>query len=267
MMAQSPFPGMDPYLESPNLWPDVHSSLINIFREQLSSKLPPHYVAELETQLVIDDHKNDPISAIPDVTMTEIDDDWIDDGDTTVAVAEKTQIEVKTAPTLHLKFPKPIPIRLTSIYVKRIEGERLVTVIELLSPINKRRGSKGHQKLMQKLFHVYESDIHLVEIDLLRQGTRLPLEGLPKTDYMATVSRTNKRPDCDVWTISLHEPLPVLPVPLLCPDPDVPLDLGKALRTAYERAHYERRINYNLPPIPPFEQKDAAWAKHLDYPK
>jgi hypothetical protein len=263
-MAQSPFPGMDPYLESPSLWPDVHSRLINIFAEQLSPLLPPRYVAELETQLVIDDHKNDPISAIPDVTITETEDNFMDNNETAVAVAKKADkaVAVAEAP-LRLKFPKPIPTRLTSIYVKRIEGNELVTAIELLSPINKRRGSKGHQKLMQKLFHFYDSNIHFVEIDLLRQGTRVPLEGLPKTDYMAMVSRTDKRPDCDVWTIGLREPLPILPVPLLRPDPDIPLDLGKALRTAYERARYERRINYNAPTTPPLKQEDAVWAANL----
>jgi hypothetical protein len=228
-MAQSPFPGMDPYLESPSLWPDVHNSLINIFREQISPLLPPRYVAELETQLVIDDRINDPISAVPDVTITET---------------------------------KPAPTRITSIYVKRIEGDELVTIIELLSPNNKRHG-KDRQKYVQKLFHFYETGVHLVEIDLLRQGARVPLVGLPKTDYLAMVSRTYDRPNCDVWPIGLREPLPVLPIPLLRPDRDMPLDLAKALRTAYERAHYERRINYNAPATPPLKSKDATWAAKL----
>jgi len=102
-----------------------------------------------------------------------------------------------------------------------------------------------------------------VEIDLLRQGARVPLVGLPKTDYLAMVSRSYKRPNCEVWTIGLREPLPVLPVPLLRPDREVPLDLGKALRTAYERAHYERRINYNAPTTPPLKSEDATWAAKL----
>jgi len=92
-MAQSPFPGMDPYLESPSLWPDVHNSLINIFREQISPLLPPRYVAELETQLIIDDRKNDPISAVPDVTI-----------------------------------PKPAPTRITSIYLKRIGNNHRIAI-------------------------------------------------------------------------------------------------------------------------------------------
>jgi len=80
-------------------------------------------------------------------------------------------------------------------------------------------------------------------------------ETLPETDYLAM-----ERPFCDVWPIGLREPLPVLSVPLLRPDPDVPLDLGAALGTVYERAHYERRINYKVPPVPRLKQADADWA-------
>ncbi|OQY51813.1 MAG: hypothetical protein DRR08_05260 [Candidatus Parabeggiatoa sp. nov. 2] len=211
-MPHSPFPGMDPYLESPSLWADVHNTLKSLFREQISSRLPPRYVAELETKLVIDDHNHNPISAVPDVAVTETEwDNLMDNGDTVVAENTATAAAIAPAP-LHLKFPEPFPTRLTSIYVKRIEGDELVTVIELLSPSNKQYNNK--------LFHFYDSDVHLVEIDLLRQGARIPLVGLPKTDYLAMVSRTYQRPDCEVWPIKLRESLPVLPVPLLRPDPD-----------------------------------------------
>ena len=40
----SPFPGMDPYLEEPGLWPDVHARLIGIASEFLGQALrPKHY--------------------------------------------------------------------------------------------------------------------------------------------------------------------------------------------------------------------------------
>jgi len=88
-------------------------------------------------------------------------------------------------------------------------------------------------------------------------------EDLPETDYLVMVSRADERPFCDVWPIGLREPLPVLPIPLLRPDPDIPIDLGAALRTVYERAHYERRINYNIPPIPKLKSTDVDWAANL----
>jgi len=261
-MAQSPFPGMDPYLESPRLWADVHHRLINIFAEQLSSLLMPKYFAELESYVVIDKISDDSIIAVPDVTITENEfnetenefNEFEDSMDTAVAIAP--------AP-LHLKVPIPVPTHIINIHIKQNdENEELVTVIELLSPVNKRAG-KGREKYLKKRDGLFESRVHLVEIDLLRQWPRMPFveESLPEMDYLAMVSRAYKRPDCEVWPIGLREPLPVLPIPLSRPDPDIPLDLGQALRTAYERAHYERRINYKLPPIPSIKPKNVAWVE------
>jgi len=91
----------------------------------------------------------------------------------------------------------------------------------------------------------FDSDVHLIEIDLLRQWPRMPFleEKIPESDYLAMVSRAYQRPRCEVWPIKLRQPLPVLPV--LWPDQDVPLDIGQALRSVYERARYDLRINYN----------------------
>jgi hypothetical protein len=256
-MAQSPFPGMDPYLESPRMWPDVHNSLINIFREQLSPLLMPNYFAELESYVIIDQISDDSFQVVPDVTITEDEfDNSIENNDTAVAIAP--------AP-LRLKLPMSVPTNITNIHIKQNEeNEKLVTVIELLSPVNKRPG-KGRETYLKKRNAFFDSRVHLIEIDLLRRLPRMPFaeEILPDCDYLAMVSRAYERPDCDVWPIGLREPLPILPVPLQRPDPDVPLDLNKALHTAYERAHYERRINYNAPPTPPLKQKDALWAANL----
>jgi hypothetical protein len=253
-MAQSPFPGMDPYLESPRFWPDVHHRLINIFAEQLSPLLTPNYFAELESYIIIDQISDDPIIAVPDVTITE------DEFENSM---DDTAVAIAPAP-LRLKIPMPVPTNIINLHIKQSENEELVTVIELLSPVNKRSG-KGREKYLEKRNALFESRVHLVEIDLLRRWPRMPFVGktLPETNYLVMVSRASERPDCDVWPIGLRDPLPVLPVPLRRPDPDVPLDLGKALRIAYERAHYERRINYNAPPIPPLKQKDAVWAASL----
>ena len=37
----SPFPGMDPYLEYPGLWPDVHHNLISDTQDFLAHQLRP----------------------------------------------------------------------------------------------------------------------------------------------------------------------------------------------------------------------------------
>ncbi len=63
------------------------------------------------------------------------------------------------------------------------------------------------------------------------------------------------------WPVSVRDPLPVMPVPLLPGDDDVPLDLPHALRTIYDEARYDLSIDYSQPPIPPLAQDDAAWAQ------
>ena len=45
---KSPFPGMDPYLEHPSLWPDVHNRLITAVADDLSARVAPRYYVGLE---------------------------------------------------------------------------------------------------------------------------------------------------------------------------------------------------------------------------
>ena len=101
----------------------------------------------------------------------------------------------------------------------------------------------------------------MIEIDLLRGGERPPLAGpVPSAPYYVTLSRAPRRPVVDVWPIQLWEKLPAMPVPLLDPDPDVPLDLGTVVAAVYERGAYARLIDYRLPLLPHFQrQKLPGW--------
>ncbi len=253
-MTKSPFPGMDPYLEGPDLWPDVHTRLMSIFAEQLTPLLVPKYVAELDTQIVIDSFEDDPLeieSALPDVTITR----------TRSAIAESPAESLVAPPPLRLRVPMSIPTRLVTMYIRQRENEKLVTVIELLSPVNKRPG-EGRRAYIEKRSTFLKSPVSLVEIDLLRKGPRMPLEGkLPKSDYLTVVCDRYERPACMVWPISVRQPLPKLPIPLLRPDQPVELDIGQALQTAYQRARYDLRIDYRSPADPALPSEDAAWAE------
>ena len=254
-MAQSPFPGMDPYLESPDLWPDVHNSLMNIFREQLGDLLAPKYIAELDTQIVIDRFPDEPGSVervVPDVAITQ-----------PRVIRESSAESTAVLAPLRLRVPVAIQTRLVTLYIRLQETKRLVAVVELLSPVNKRPG-EGRQAYLEKRAAYLETAVHLIEIDLLRKWPRMPLEGhLPTSDYLAMVCNMYERPNCDVWPISVRQPLPNLPIPLLRPDPPVALDMNEALRTAYRRAHYDLRIDYRAPYDPPLAPPDAEWAAML----
>lgn len=254
-MARSPFPGMDPYLESTSLWPDVHSSLMNIFREQLAPLLAPKYIAQLDTQIVVDRFDDGLFTTehvLPDVTVTR----------NRLAEAPAAG-SVVAPPPLRMHVPIPTPVRLVTMYIRLRENEKLVTVIELVSPVNKRPG-EGRQTYLAKREAFLQSSAHLIEIDLLRRWPRMPFEeSLPRSNYLAMVSDMYERPECSVWPISVRHPLPTLPIPLLQPDPSVTLDLGKALATAYKRARYDLRIDYLAPCDPPLDAADTAWAATL----
>lgn len=92
----------------------------------------------------------------------------------------------------------------------------------------------------------------------------MPLTGtLPACDYLARVSNFYERPEVDIWPLTIRQPLPTLPIPLLHPDPPVMLDLGAALRTVYERARYNLRVDYSKPLAPPLSEPDASWVAAL----
>jgi hypothetical protein len=154
-----------------------------------------------------------------------------------------------------------IPTRYARVEIRTVDDETLVTAIELLSPANKRPGAEGADAYEKKRQELFRSEAHLLEIDLLRGGLRPRLaRPLPDHPYFIFLSRAPRRPQIEIWPLSSREPIPVVPVPLRFPDPDVPLDLGQALRRIYSSAHYERRIDYRkAPPPPDLSDEDAAW--------
>ena len=107
------------------------------------------------------------------------------------------------------------------------------------------------------------STAHLMEIDLLRGGQRVPMQQpLPDYPYFVFLSRAEKRPLTDVWPIRLSDPLPAVPVPLLPGDADVPLNLQEALASVYDTFHYALTIDYTRPPeTPRLPPREAAWAE------
>jgi hypothetical protein len=253
----SPFPGMDPYLETPELLPDVHHELISQIRAALNPLLRPEYVVRIELRVYISD-EDDPgrEAIIPDVRIEK--------------PKRKGAKKAKAAPALAIAEPLIVPfliddeIEEARVEIKHRETGALVTVIEVLSPTNKIRGARGRTSFMEKRQETLASDVHWVEIDLLRGGvpsvTRPPLR---PSDYRILVSRAGQRGKARYWPVSLRQALPVIGIPLRSPDPDVPLVLSKVLKAAYEHAAYDLSINYRQQPDPPLSCEDAAWAERL----
>ncbi len=134
----------------------------------------------------------------------------------------------------------------------------------MLSPANKRPSHDAFEDDLRKRREILRSDAHLVEIDLLRAGTRPPLEtSVPLAPYYVTVSRVEKRPRVQVWSVQLNDPLPVLPIPLRDPDPDVPLDLGAMVKSVYDRGAYQVLNDYARPPRPPLTEAETDFTQDL----
>ena len=246
----SPFPGMDPYLEHPSLWPDVHTALINEIRYVLTPLLSPRYTARLDVHVMVD-HITDPDEIaviVPDVAVLE---------PPRAPAAPHAATAIAPAP-FQMANVLTTPVRQATLEIRTVSDARLVTVIELLSPVNKRPTDDRYRHKRERLL---DRDVHLLKIDLLRRGRRIRLlHPLPEAPYYVLLSRGSRRPWCDVWPIQLSDPLPVIPVPLLGDDPDVPLDLGGALAAIYDRARYDLSIDYTAAPFPPLAEEDAAWA-------
>lgn len=183
-------------------------------------------------------------------------------------VADLGVHDTRREPAAALATIEP-PVRLAYSYTEEIrenwlevldEGERVVTVVELLSPSNKAGADRGDY--LSKRKRLMRSDSHFVEIDLLRGGRRPPLPNLPSCAYYAMVRVVGDERGPGAWPIGLRERLPTIPIPLLDPDPAVPLDLQAILDECYDESGYEGLI-YTRAPIPPLSPEDAAWAESL----
>jgi hypothetical protein len=155
------------------------------------------------------------------------------------------------AAPLQLETVVPEEVPHFNVEIRDTANRRLVTAIEILSPWNKR--GTGRRKYLVRRRRLLSSSAHLMEIDLLRAGRRVPMrKPLPEAAYFVLCSRVQNRPLTDVWPIQIDERLPTVRVPLLHGDPDVALDLQSALNVIYDSVGYDLAINYRKPPDTPF---------------
>jgi len=250
----SPFPGMDPYLEGSE-WTSVHTELSSEIARQLAPKLRPRYIARTTRRFVTD--------TLDDVTITT-GDLYPDVGVFKSAHPAREREEMITVAPPPLQLATVIPERVphVTVEIRDVAHRTLVTAIEVLSPTNKR--GAGYREYLEKRQRLLHSTAHLMEIDLLRAGQRVPMrEPLPAAPYFVFLSRAERRPVMDVWPIQLDMRLPVVPVPLLAGDPDVTLDLQLALNTVYDALNYDLSVDYTRSPESPLPASAAAWAADL----
>lgn len=252
----SPFPGMDPFIES-QAWVDFHGALIAAMRGLLVSQVRPNYIVRSEERVYVD-HSPEPSHdhIWPDLVVSR----------ESISKCSGSRSAVLAMPIESVEVSLPMPEDVTERYLTIVSRETLevITIIELLSPANKRAASDGRTEYLTKREQILTSMTNLVEIDLLRRGQRLPTnQPLPPADFYTLVSRGNRRPRATAYYWTIRQALPTIHIPLKHSDPDVPLDLQAAFNAAYDSGGYDYSLDYSAPIEPPLSEEDAAWAQDI----
>ncbi|WP_129632185.1 DUF4058 family protein [Candidatus Oscillochloris fontis] len=248
----APFPGMDPFLEEPSGWTSVHHRLISVISDTLIEQVAPHFSVSIEERVYITDDDTPAMrqSIAPDIFLVQR---------PAPPPPQSTAIATITPATIIERLPASLEVRDRYITIYDRRNRELVTIIEILSPWNKARGTRGNREFLSKRTAVFSTDTHWIEIDLLRAGER-PEEVASQSDYYVLLRRGNAGSRLEVWYIDLRDPLPRISVPLRALHADIVLDLQAAFTLLYNRAHYAEDIDYTRPvPPPALRPADAAW--------
>ena len=255
----SPFPGMDPYLESPVVWPGFHDKLVvqtvAVLQPQLRAR--GYFADSNERVWLTEPHR----PVYPDNVILQhrqpVASSEAENADTTTALADE-----------------PVVIRLADVEIRESFVEiydqasnQIVTGIEFISPTNK-SDHEGRRRYQQKQEETRNAGIHLVEIDLIRRGPSVidvsadMLDTLAPHDYIVHLGRRQSI-DIELYPISLRERLPRIRLPLKTGDADATLDLQDVFNRCYEIGPYPERLDYRQPPGPPLQPNDEIWLDEL----
>jgi Protein of unknown function (DUF4058) len=249
---QPKFPGMNPYLENPELWSEVHFGLISVLARSLNALITPKYRAAVEKRV----YEDSLLVGIPDVSVFQ----RSSDTRTEAAVSQRTTVTLSKPLVITVPIAEETQERYLEI--REVGTGTVVTVVEVLSPKNKRSG-EGRTKYDAKRQAILNSTAHLVEIDLLRTGeAKLMAGGIP-SDYRILVSRAHHRPAAELYPFNLREPLPRFLLPLSASDQEPVVDLHNLLEQVYQEAALELAIDYSAQPIPPLSELDFQWIQSL----
>ncbi len=240
---------MNPYLENPELWSAVHNRLIVAVADDLVDRLSENYRVEIEKRTYFSSDES-VVVGIPDVAV----------------LTGKTAKPTSSAATASLPVqPEQVTVPLAEevnewyLEIREVATGAVVTVIELLSPKNKRPG-EGRLAYERKRNRVLASPTHLVEIDLLRGGKPFPISSENLGDYRILICRGERRPTGELYAFDLRQPLPPVPIPLLLGEAEPILELQPLLNRVYEKGRYHLAIDYTQPPL---YEEDAQWAETL----
>jgi Protein of unknown function (DUF4058) len=253
----SPFPGMDPYLEG-EMWSTFHhQSAVQIARALIPQLVPRYYAYTEKYENAVDPEEIgialSPEAFYPDISVAR-----------TAARGGRRSASKNLTLAVPLKLDTVLTIPTNHFWIKILDRKerQLVTAIEFLSPTNKR--GNGRKLYLKKRRRLLLSQAHLMEIDLLRTGLRVPMATrLPEAAYFVFLSRAGHRPETEVWPVGLDQQLPTVKVPLLEGDADVDLDLQEVFNSVYDLGAMEFALDYRREPDVPLPPDWAVWADQL----
>ena len=257
-LPQNPFPGMNPYLELPDLWHGVHTSVIAGMQRWLAPRLRPEYMVRIEERMYVSAETDGEIrrqSRLPDVMI-------LDDG-----AAASPSVAIAESPRSRDAIPVRIPFedeqRQRYLEVIRVSNREVVAVIELLSPSNKT--TPGREAYIAKRNQVFHSTSHLVEIDLLRVGDPMPVIGdVPPSHYRILVTNVHSVDAmADLYLCDIQSPIPIFVMPLVEGSEGIAIDLNPIIDEVYVLGSYDRDIDYQQDPDPPLSDADRSWLDQL----
>jgi hypothetical protein len=249
---------MDPYLERPGLWAGFHVRLYNAISTALNRTLPPGYFADIDEYvwLAADDPTDRRRLGKPDAFVTDRNG---------ASGSPRGGGAVAVAPSVETTLPKTRKKARKYVRIVAPDHRTVVTVVEVLSPSNKGGDPDDRANYLAKREEYLATGTSLVEIDLLRDGERMPLgkPSPPAADYYVFVCRGRGFPKARVWPFTVRDPIPPFAVPLRPGDPDLALALGPLVADIYDTNRYADRVDYAQPLAPALRKADAEWAAEL----
>jgi hypothetical protein len=240
---------MNPYLEQDDAWHDFDEKFLPAVAERLVPQVRPNYIVKLDEHVYVHELPAEPRRFLGRADLSV--------GLAPAHGADRPAAGIVEAPA-QVVLPAQDVERLVFLEIRDRHSRELITVVELLSPSNKRPGPDREQYLAKRE-RLLGSRAHLVEIDLLRGGRPMPAADRPECPYSVLVSRAEERPRAGLWPLFLTDRLPTIPIPLRLPDEIARLDLQEVLDHVYDASGYEDYI-YEGAPEPPLAPDDAAWA-------
>lgn len=250
----TPLPGMNPYLESPELWSEVHSRLIVAIADEIAPPLRPHYYVAVEKRTYMAEPEDSVLVGIPDVSVFSK-----SKANRQMESSTQTAVMSSVSEPLHVTIPLMEEVQERYLEIREVKTGAVIATVEVLSPKNKRAG-EGRTAYLRKRQSVLTSMTHLIEIDLLRTGKPMPIQGtIPESDYRILISRGDRRPSGSLYAFNVRDAIPNFLLPLKDGDVEPLVNLESILNGVYDRAGFDLRIDYGQPAQPPLSESDQRW--------